>query len=261
MADFSIVYGAALAATKELYPTVTEDAQRQLIQTAWHPLKLSTGAVDDSQTSVTAGTQNAFGTRSGQRTRYFVRFRVYVLGGQPFRIRIEGEASQWEQGEVPTPLRGAAIPPWLEGRTDTLRVAIHKRLKEYAVKLTSTAKVEKKRAEIPLKDVSTFGEIPPPAAKLIALVSQAVEGRDLNGLRGLISADIEWAKGSHGADAALAIWAADSTTLAALGRAVDAGCAQAEKDVICPAAPGQGPTAHFRESSEHPGQWQLISFY
>ena len=262
MADFAIVYGAALNATKEIYPRLTEDAKRQLIQTAWHPLKLSTGAVDDSQTSITGGTKDAFGQVSSQRTRYYVRFRVFVLGGQPFRIRLEGEASQWEQGEVPSPLRGAAVPSWLEARTDTLRVKIHKKLKKHAVKMASTAKVAEERPEIPLKDAAAFGEIPGEAGTVIALVSQAAEGRDLGKLRVHLTADIEWSQGSRGADAAVAIWAADPTQLEELGRIVDGGCAKTSGGVVCPAAASaagyRGPIARFAKDGD---SWKMTSFY
>ena len=59
MTDFAVVYSAALAATKELYPTINESATRQLIATAWHPLNLTTGTVDDSQSNLNANQTNA----------------------------------------------------------------------------------------------------------------------------------------------------------------------------------------------------------
>ena len=61
-----------------------------------------------------------------------------MVGGKPWRVRVTGEASEWELGAVPVTLRGADEPHWLQGRTDALRVAIYRRLKAYAVPLKTS---------------------------------------------------------------------------------------------------------------------------
>lgn len=260
MADFAVVYGAALAATKELYPSLREDATRGLIQTAWHPLRVAAQTAGETQNP---DQTNALGTSSRTAKHFFIRFRVFVLGGKPFQIRIEGEASSWQQGEVPSPMRGAEIPPWLGGRTDALRVAIHKRLKEHAVPLEVAKKVEKKPAVVPRKSEKSFGPIPKAAAKVIATVAQAAEGRDLETLRQHLDEDIEWAAGgSKGADSAIAIWSADPLRLTELSKAVNAGCAEKGALVVCPTvALGDNYRGYAVYFALVDGVWKIKSFF
>ncbi len=258
MTDFAVVYSAALNATRDKYPTIVESPTSQLIATAWHQLKLSTGTVNDSQSSL-QGTGQQPGTTNVQRTRYYVRFRVYVLGGKPFRIRIEGQASEWEVGEIPTPLRGAEIPSWLEARTDSLRVEIHRRLKEHAVPLEDNVKKSKQAKGVPLQDTKTFGDLPEAAGEVIAKVAQAADGRDAAALRRHLSDDVVWARGAGGADAAVAVWAADSTKLGALSESLAAGCEVTESEVICPT--GRSTGTHVARFRLVDGIWKLVSFF
>src|SRR5262245_7942720 len=47
--DFAIVYSEALAATRELYPNLVEDARVGVIKTAWHWVRIAEGG-EEQQT-------------------------------------------------------------------------------------------------------------------------------------------------------------------------------------------------------------------
>ncbi|MBA3820495.1 MAG: hypothetical protein H0X17_16515, partial [Deltaproteobacteria bacterium] len=130
-ADFAIVYSASLNATRDLYPTLDDNPGPGLIKTAWHQVSYANNE-DDMANQRTMATGQGVGGGAvtpgqaavGQPTRlaykrFFIRFEVGVVGGRPWRVRVVGHASEWEPGNaLPTELKGAARPPWLDGRTD-----------------------------------------------------------------------------------------------------------------------------------------------
>lgn len=260
--DFAVVYNAALEATKKRYPRLREDARAGIIRTAWHPVRIQSQSAESSSDNPGAtATGNPLASQAGIRKYYYVRFRVYVVGGHPWRVRIEGEASSWETGAVPQALKGAEVPPWLQGRVDTLRVAIHEKLKKYAVKLKSTAKKPVARAKL-APDTRAYNKLPPKAAKVIATIAAAARARDLDAIRAHLTQNFAWASGSQGADTAMAMFSADSTLLEAMGAALAEGCAARGAEIVCPAGalePGyEGYFARFGFAS---GDWKMVSFY
>jgi hypothetical protein len=193
--------------------------------------------------------------------RYFVRFDVAIVGGRPWRVHVTGHAAEWDPGNaVPTELHGANTPHWLSGRTDELVVAIYERLQPYAV----PAKIEEEKKDDTDKPVDTtaFGAIPPDAAKAAAAVERAVERRDYDALRAAVADDVAWSLGADpGADAALATWQADPTTLDALVAAMKAGCGAEAAKVVCPAKAAGDGYVGWRATFEPRGAaWKLSAF-
>lgn len=117
--DFATVYEQTRIAVVKLYPDVVDDSERGLIRTSWQQVDSDGPRVGDSST-----------LGPSARKRFFVRFRVEVVGSNPWQIRVKGEASEWVPGFVPMPLKKAEEPHWLQGRTDALQLAIHRRLKK-----------------------------------------------------------------------------------------------------------------------------------
>lgn len=272
--DFATVYGEALSATVQLYPHTVENAVTGLIQTAWHTVAMQTGtrqssdSLGGSQIGSNQGANNSVGqisgTASSDQKRFFIRFRVHVVGGKPWRIRVQGEASEWRAGDVPMPLKGAEIPPWVKGRTDALRVAIHKRLKKFAVKVDKDIP-EIKSPVVVMKEPSGFGEIPAPAKKLVATVFRAIRSRDMTTLRSSMADDLQWSLGDAGnADVALALWQADTNSLEELSKVLEAGCASGDGaiTVSCPVAYSSEAnyTGYRAIFEERKGVWQLTAF-
>ncbi len=244
--DFATVYGEALAATVKLYPHTIENAVTGLIQTAWHTVATQSGTrqSSDPQGSQFANTQNTGGigaisnTAASDAKRFYIRFRIHVVGGKPWRVRVVGEASEWRAGDVPMPLRGAEVPPWVKGRTDALRVAIHERLKKYAVAVERDIPVIKSPVLIS-NEPTGYGDIPKDAEKVVAIVFRALRARDMTTLRSSMADDLQWSLGDEGnADVALALWQADVNSLAELSRILELGCASGDGaiTVSCPAA-------------------------
>jgi hypothetical protein len=268
--DYAIVYSETLAAVRELYPHVNENAAAGTIKTGWHPIKIRTGAGDNDGTAATPVQDptvvqpgsGAFAQGTLGRKQYFVRFDVAVVGGKPWRVRVQGRASSWDiAGGVPSELRGAEVPSWLEGRTNALQIAIHKRLKKHAVRLKFR---DEKPAEAKV-DVARFGNVPNPAAKLVSTVHRAATARDATALRATMVDDFVWSAGSDpDADVAVAMWHADATILAELARVLDAGCRVDDSQtlVTCPPTyteePGyRGYRAGFKLVD---GRWKLAFF-
>ncbi len=268
-ADFAIVYSEVLAATRELYPNLDDDAQRGVISTAWHQVQFSTGQDDprtvqqrDQALGIGQGGNRLQGRDSTANKRLFIRFDVYISGGRPWRVRVVGKASEWEPGNaVPSELRGAATPHWLPGRTDGLTVAIYRRLKKYA-KL-SEQPLPAHEEEAP-PDLAPYGPIAVPAAEAAAAIVKAIETRDAAALRGLLDAEVVWSLGAPGdADTALAMWQAAPETLAELARQLKAGCrADGDAKVSCPPAVSETPGyLGWRVTLEVRGAaWKLTAF-
>lgn len=265
-ADFALVYSAAVEAVRELYPSFEDNPTTGVIKTSWHQVKYSDPGADDPKSNqvrdraVGAGDASPSGSQLGYtpslaRKINFIRFDVTVAGGRPWRVRVLGSASQMEPGNaVPSPLKGANAPHWLNGRTDALTVAIYRKLKRYA-KVLPEAPVE---VEV-VDDVAIAGELPDGARATAVEVMRALHKRDYAALRAQVADDVVWSLGAApGADVALAMWQADPTTLVALEAAIDAGCATDGAEVSCPGtAPANGVRARFGQRG---GKWKLVAF-
>lgn len=258
-ADFATVYSAALDATRELYPNLDDAPGHGAIKTAWHQVQFASND-DDLSNQQTLANANGMGGGSpvnanqaaaGMPTRlaykrYFIRFDVSVAGGRPWRLKVVGHAAEWEPGAaMPTELHGVARPPWLDGRTDALLVAIYKKIKPYAIPVKEEIKGTDEESH--KTDPSAFKDVPPPAAKQLAVIKDALAARDNTALRAALADDVVWSLGGGtGADAAMATWQADPESLDAMGKAIAAGCGGDPKKVACPAG------------DPKPGQYQLV---
>jgi len=268
--DFAVVYGAAVEATREAYPNLEDAPGRGSIKTAWHQVSYANNQDDLANQQTVANAQGIGGPASanpaaaGMPTRlaykrYFVRFDVSVAGGRPWRLKVVGHAAEWEPGAaLPTELHGVARPSWLDGRTDALLYAIHKRVKAYAIPMKepseSTADDVKKADPLAFKDVS------PAAAKRLAELKDVLDRRDYTLLRAQLADDVMWSLGGGtGADAAMAMWQADPELLDAMSKALAAGCGGDVKKVTCPAGP---PAAGIYQLSLEPrgDTWRVTAF-
>lgn len=272
-ADFAIVYREVLAAVREAYPHITENPVTGVVRTAWHPIRVSSGQDGPTSTQQADRAMNPFSAANMARKQYFIRFDILVVGGDPWRVRVVGQASEWDAGGVPAELRGANEPHWLKGRTEALRVAIHRRLQTYAVRLPSTEiQVEEPpREPVPGVDASMLGDIPPAAAQAAAAVVAAVRAHDMAALRGLVHPEVMWSPGAPpGVDTALAMWQADASLLGQLAGIIEQGCrkaqagtAEGKAEVTCPPAHGTEPgysgyRAGFAPGAD--GAWKLVFF-
>ncbi len=271
--DFSKVYGEALAAIIELYPRTTENAVDGVIRTAWHQVAVEGGGGQSSNpagqeagsTTNLNGNSNALaGSASSDRKLFFIRFRVHVVGGKPWRVRVVGEASEWAAGVTPMPLRGAEVPHWLKGRTDALQIAIYERLKEFAIKVDP----EIPQAEgkiITIDEPASFGEIPEGAKVLLAEIHRALSLRAFSDLQAVLANDVQWSEGEVGnADAAMAMWQADTSLLEAMRIVIAQGCVAGDGDlsVSCPRAYSEKPNYkdHRLIIEKRADQWQVTAF-
>jgi len=270
--DFAVVYSETLAAVRDLYPNLVEDARIGVIKTAWHWVRIAEGGEEQqipsqAQQMSQTNSPSAFQATTSLRKNYFVRFEVHVVGGRPWRVRVSAQASSWRAGEQPVPLHGADVPGWLGPRKEALEVAIYKRLKKFAVRLKVESDSERRvKVEKPAGDLQRFGSgLPPAAARAIAEVEQAASQRDVGKLRPLMADEFTYSFGdSPSADTAIVMWQADPNLLAELGKALAAGCAQDRKDaqVVCPAAyltdqSFTGYRAGFRNLG---GAWKMVFF-
>jgi hypothetical protein len=159
-AEFTVVYTAALEATREAYPNIEDAPGRGAIKTAWHQVSYANNNDDLTNPRTLANAQgvgtapaSAGAASAGLPTRlaykrYFIRFDITVAGGRPWRLKVVGHAAEWEPGAaLPNELHGPARPSWLEGRTDALLYAIYQKIKGYAV---------------PMKEETAASSSPPP---------------------------------------------------------------------------------------------------
>jgi len=267
--EFANVFSQTLIAVRERYPKLIENPSAGWIKTSWHPVRVAgqrqRSQVPQGQGQVRPGI--ASGQNTAQYTSYFVRFRIYVLGGKPWRVRIESEASEIEPGGVPAPLRGAETPGWLQGRTDALRVAIHDRLERHAVKYNP------RRDSAPVKTVEKkpekgrFGDIPAGAEAHIDEVLAAALVNDLGSLRLLMAEDFVWSLGAEpSADQALVMFQADDSRMSLLISAIKGGCNVFDDGarVACPAdydpATAQAYTGYWVEFAPVDSAWKMTAF-
>jgi hypothetical protein len=266
-ADFAIVFSETLAAVQKLYPHLDENPSAGWIKTAWHQLRIrqSDDGNPGGQTTGPPLQGNASSPLLSQDSHpggklYFVRFDVYVLGGKPWRIRVEGQASEWEAGMKQSPLRGAATPQWLKGRVEGLQVAIYRRLKRHAVPLSGprpppvaarTGKIKAPRR--------SYGDIPAAAAVVIDHCRSALLAGNFAQVRGFMADDFVWSEGgAPGADEAIIVWRADPTLVSQVLAAFDQGCVTVAADkVVCP---GRGEGGYQAQLVVVGGAWKLQRF-
>jgi hypothetical protein len=257
--DFAVVYSAALDVTRDLYPTINDNPGPGKISTAWHQVSYANNQDDLSNQRVLSqgqGVQPGAGpgaqmvgvpTRLAYK-RFFIRFDVSVIGGRPWRVKVVGHASEWEPGAaMPSELRGAQRPAWLDGRIDALQVAIYKRIKQFAVPMKEEVEVVAE-GDVRKTDPAQFAGVPAGAAKRLAAIKDSLARRDYAALRPQLDDNVVWSLGGGtGADVALATWQADPATFETMAEVIAAGCvASGAKQVQCPAGDLQ------------PGKWQLL---
>lgn len=272
-ADFAIVYNAALDVTRELYPTLNDNPGPGKISTAWHQVSYANNQ-DDLQNQRTLAQSQGYNpamassptaTMAGAPTRlaykrYFIRFEVSVIGGRPWRVKVNGHASEWEPGAaMPSEMRGAQRPSWLDGRTEALQVAIYKRIKKFAKPMKEEVK-DTPDEEVPKTDPTTFANVPAGAGKRLAAIKDSLAKRDYASLRPQLDENVVWSLGGGtGADVALATWQADPATFEMMEAAIVAGCvAQGDKKVVCP--PGETKPNMYQLVLELRGEWKVTSF-
>lgn len=241
-ADFTVVYTAALEATRESYPNIEDAPGRGAIKTAWHQVSYANNSQDDVGNAKLGAVGGGMSTQQSGNTptrlaykRYFIRFDISITGGRPWRLKVIGHASEWETGAaLPTELHGVARPAWLEGRTDALLYAIYQKIKAYALPMKEDVAVAD---EVKRTDPAAFGPVPPAAGKELAVVKDAIAIRDYAAIRGQLAEDVVWSLGGGaGVDGAMALWQADPEPLDGMTRALAAGCGGDAKKVTCPAA-------------------------
>ncbi|MEJ7604242.1 MAG: hypothetical protein WKG01_40655 [Kofleriaceae bacterium] len=262
--DFAVVYSAALDATRELYPTITDNPGSGAIKTAWHQIAYA-NSDDELANQRTLAQGQALGgggvpTRLAVKRR-FIRFDVVVAGGRPWRVKVQGHASEWDPGMAqPTELQGAARPHWLDGRIDALQLAIYKRMRKFAIPAKVEAPPPDPQDAIPKTDPKGFKDVPPGAGQLLAKLRDAVVRREYGTLRALLADDVVWSLGgTPGADTAMAMWQADPETLDIMVRFISAGCVGAAKRVTCPA--GEPVVGAYQLVIEaRPEGWRVTSF-
>ena len=273
--DFVVVYNAALEATRELYPTLNDNPGPGMIRTAWHQVAFANNQDDLANQRTIAQGQGYTGgavspgqAAAGMPTRlaykrFFIRFDVSVVGGRPWRVKIVGHASEWEPGNaMPSELKGPAKPPWLDGRTDALTLAIYKRIKTYAVPMKKEEEPKKPEDLIPKTDPKSFANVPKPAAAALAKIRDALVRRDYSALRAELADDVTWSLGgAPGAETAMAMWQADGESLEAMQRVIGSGCAGTDTKVACPASKGEPiPGAYTLVLELRGDAWKVTSF-
>jgi len=272
--DFAVVFSAALIATREAYSNVDDFPSTGMIKTAWHQVSYANNQDDLSNQRTVAQSQGMAGgagsTTQGQAAagmptrlaykRQFVRFDISVIGGRPWRVKVIGRAAEWDPGNaLPTEMRGMAKPPWLDGRTEALQVAIYRKLKKTAVPMKEEVEI-KTDPVMPTTDPTTFKDIPPEAARSLASIKDALARRDYSALRAMLADDVVWSLGgAPGADTAMAMWQADPESLDAMGRVIAAGCGAKDMRVVCPiGVPVHGAWQLVMEP--RPSVWKVASF-
>jgi hypothetical protein len=268
--DFSVVYGAALEATRDVYPNLEDAPGRGAIKTAWHQVSYANNQDDLSNQQVVANNPGA-ATSSGQASaglptrlaykRYFIRFDVSINGGRPWRLKVVGHAAEWEPGAAqPSELHGVARPSWLEARTDSLLTAIHNKLKSYAVPLKEGQGGAENDDGAKKTDPTSFKDVPAEAGKRLAVLKDVLGGRDYGVLRAQLADDVVWSLGGGtGADVAIATWQADPESLDQMAKAIAAGCGGDAKRVTCPAGPPAAGTYQLTLEPRGDG-WRVTSF-
>ena len=198
---------------------------------------------------------------------YYMRLMAKVKG-PPWTVDLDGEAAQHEPGyaELIRFHHGVADEPtWVNGRIDNVRIAIHERLKQYAVAAPAGAGGSGARPKP--QEETPWGALPDAAkgaVDVLTAVHRAAKDRKAMELKPDLAADVVWSAGAPpSAEVALAMWGADTEVLAKLARTLESGCGYLDKEdaIVCPAgAPTDaqpGPHAVFRRPT---GDWKLVLF-
>jgi len=274
--DFAVVYSAALDATRELYPNLDDNPGNGAIKTAWHQVQYANNQDDLAGNSRTLASQpggmsSPAAGQAGLPTRlaykrYFIRFDVVVAGGRPWRVKVVGHASEWEPGNaMPSELHGQAKPPWLDGRTDALTVAIYKKIKGFAVPMKKQDEGEPTKpddnAGLVKTDPKAFGKLPAPAAARLAQLKDALTARNLPALRAQLADNVIWSLGgAPGADTAMAMWQADPDSFDAMAHVITSGCGGTDKRIACPPTDPPDPGTYQLVLEPRGPDWKVTSF-
>jgi hypothetical protein len=267
--DFAIVFSAALEATREQYSRLDDFPGTGMIKTAWHAVSSSSDSQEMGGQSTVAANMapnSPAAAAGGMPTRLaykrqYIRFDISVVGGRPWRVKVVGHAAEWDAGNaMPTELRGMAKPPWLDGRIESLQVAIYRRIKAYAVPMPPEVEVVKDEPQMPTTDPSTFKNVPPLVAKRLAFIKDALARRDYAALRTVVSETVVWSLGgTPGAETAMAMWQADPESLDAMASVIAGGCGTTDKKTACPPGP-PSPGAWQLELMLEGDAWKISSF-
>ncbi len=258
-ADFAVVYNAALAAVRKSYPRLMENARLGVIETGWHQVKFDQKSNEDNRTLQERESERGLSgtstmTRSHARHWFFIRFTVRVEGGRPWKISVEGEASEQKEGALPVPLQGGDEPHWLKGRTNALRVAMYQKLAKYAVKIKVKKKKKKKKV---VANTTLFGNLPSAAALMVTKVMDAAQKRDFQTLESFMTESFLWSVGApESRFIAIAAWKADERVVLEMVALLRSGCDMHADQIHCQVA-GRGPKAVFKKLATG---WHLISF-
>jgi hypothetical protein len=135
--EFVTVWNAVVAEMHERYHDdgiKIEDGEKGYVESKWKKVE---------------GTQeaaNAFGGNKSEKAvqaGLLMRTLVKVMpGGPPWKIAIDGEAAQFRPEMASLiPFKHGAVdePQWVPGRIDSLRAAIHERLRTFAVDTSAAA--------------------------------------------------------------------------------------------------------------------------
>ncbi len=149
-AEFDPLFQQMALEVKKLYPNLAAKPQERAVRTAWHPLALtdkvstredtptySRGAEGSSGADGNAGFDKRREYRKNNtktEQRFFVRFDIKLVevgapGSSKWKVAVEGQASEWDGTGVPSRLRGAERPYWLDKRMASLEIAVYERLK------------------------------------------------------------------------------------------------------------------------------------
>jgi hypothetical protein len=285
-APFSEVWTSVTDELRRFQAMDIEDAINGQARTGWRLIDRGTNegsaaGTDPSQTQVQSqpgqsqsGNQSTgqgagpVTTNPGMTTYapggFYMRLMARVKG-PPWKIDIDGEAGEHRPGyaELIRYRHGVADEPaWVEARIENVRVAVHERLRQYAVVKEAPAPPKPKAPE-----ETPWGTLPD-AAKgaidVLTAVHKAARDRKAVELRPDLAPEVTWSAGAPpSADVALAMWSADPEVLSTMARTLEGGCGYLEKEdaIVCPAgAPidaQPGPHAVFRRPS---GDWKLVLF-
>lgn len=268
--DFANVFNAVRDAVRRGYPNFTEDPGRGVVRTAWHQVRYSNQAEDPRAATMAsqaqgfvnpntqAPTASATTTTRGVYKRFFIRFDITIVGTNPYRVRVNAKAAEWEPGmAVPSELKGAAVPTWLSGRIDAMHVAIYRQLKSVAQKdVTVERDAPHSAPPRPRTAPASIVGVPTGAATALAALRDALVARDYAAARAWFHQEVIWTDGAPGGiDAAFAYWQADPTQFDAMQKAIGAGCVTVADTVTCGQALGHALVVQARA-----GKWQVSAF-
>ena len=128
--DRATLWNELRAEMKEQFPATglaIEDEQQGLIESKWKSIEAEQALNEDSK-----------GDRFAQPQRTVFKVMVKIdPEGPPWHISVDGEAARYrpELSALEPLKRGTEDEPaWVRNRINSMRVALHKRLKPYAVK-------------------------------------------------------------------------------------------------------------------------------